>query len=77
MPYDADFYLVVDEEAVHSVDEAVRDLAMIGLDRIAGYFPATVVRDRSARGEALATIPQITPGELAARLQAGAARRSP
>jgi hydroxyacylglutathione hydrolase len=35
VPYDTDFHLVGDRDAV---DEAVRDLAMIGLDRVAGVF---------------------------------------
>ena len=37
LPYDRDFYLLVDDES-RALDEAVRDLAMIGLDRIAGVF---------------------------------------
>ncbi|HSE46220.1 MAG TPA: MBL fold metallo-hydrolase [Gemmatimonadales bacterium] len=38
LPYDRDFYLIVDESTTAPVDAAVRDLALIGLDRIGGYF---------------------------------------
>jgi len=37
LPYDRDFHLIVDDES-RALDEAVRDLSMIGLDRIAGVF---------------------------------------
>lgn len=37
LPYDRDIHLIVDDES-RALDEAVRDLAMIGLDRIAGVF---------------------------------------
>ena len=37
LPYDRDLHLIVDDES-RALDEAVRDLAMIGLDRIAGVF---------------------------------------
>jgi hydroxyacylglutathione hydrolase len=37
LPYDQEFYLIVDEDAgASAIDEAVRDLSLIGLDRIAG-----------------------------------------
>ncbi|MHB1310647.1 MAG: MBL fold metallo-hydrolase [Gemmatimonadaceae bacterium] len=35
--YDRDLYLIVDDEG-RALDEAVRELAMIGLDRVAGAF---------------------------------------
>ena len=61
VPHDRDFYLIVDETssaaaagaatgAAGGIDTAVRDLAMIGLDRIAGYFDAAVI-DAWAAGE--------------------------
>jgi hydroxyacylglutathione hydrolase len=37
LPYDRDLYLVVDDEG-RALDEAVRELAMIGLDRVTGAF---------------------------------------
>src|SRR5688572_20819781 len=53
VPYDQDFYLIVDAPASSSsgaIDTATRDLAMIGLDKIAGYFDAKVI-DAWAAGE--------------------------
>ncbi|NIP81219.1 MAG: MBL fold metallo-hydrolase, partial [Gemmatimonadetes bacterium] len=44
VPYDADFYLIGDEAGTA---EAVRDLAMIGLDRVAGAFGLAAVEDRA------------------------------
>lgn len=37
LPYDRDIHLIVDDES-RALDEAVRDLSMIGLDRITGVF---------------------------------------
>jgi hydroxyacylglutathione hydrolase len=73
VPYDRDFYLIVDHERVHAVDEAVRDLALIGLDRVGGYLaldPTEIEAWRAAGGR-LDTVEQITPDALAQRLPAG------
>jgi len=65
VPFDRDFHLIVDDDRI---GEAVRDLAMIGLDSVAGYFNADAVAEWSGSGE-LATIGQISVGELAERMQ--------
>lgn len=63
LPYDTDIHLIVNDRCTHCVDEAVRDLAMIGLDRVAGYFGTEVIESwRASRG--LATVPQATPAEV-------------
>jgi hydroxyacylglutathione hydrolase len=68
-PYDADFFLLGDAA---TVDLAVRDLAMIGLDRVAGWFPVETVGEFAALSDApLSTIPQITADDLAASLGNG------
>lgn len=68
IPYTRDFYLIVGDAVGTQIDTAVRDLAMIGLDRIAGYFDAEVV-DAWPEGERpLGTIPQITAHDLQASL---------
>ena len=70
VPYDRDFYLIGDEAAV---DLAVRDLAMIGLDRIGGWFSASAVGEwASANGAPLSVIPQVTAQDLAQSLKHGA-----
>ena len=71
VPYGRDFYLVVDEHATSAADEAVRDLAMIGLDRVAGYFTRRAVQAWKDEGRPLASVRQITSEELAGRLAAG------
>lgn len=71
VPYDRPFYLITDDACTHCANEAVRDLAMIGLDKVAGVFGTGVLeRWQSERG-ALDTVPQITAAELAERLHAG------
>ena len=67
VPYDRDFHLIVDATCTGCIDEAVRDLAMIGLDRVGGYFTSAVL-DGWRRDE-LASVPQVGVGELAARMQ--------
>jgi hydroxyacylglutathione hydrolase len=65
LPYDQDFYLIVEGAKQQSrVEELVRDLAGIGLDRVAGYFDADVVQDwRRSRG-GLQTIPTVPIDQL-------------
>jgi hydroxyacylglutathione hydrolase len=71
VPYDRDFHLLVGDDAGHAAAEAVRDLSAIGLDRVAGWFGAEAVSAWAAAGGELATVPQMTVQELAARLPAG------
>ncbi len=71
MPFDRDFHLNVDAECSRCIDEAVRDLAMIGLDRVAGYFGTDVTEAWSASGGELATVQQISAPELAERIESG------
>ncbi len=67
VPYDQDFYLIVDDASA-GIDTAVRDLAMIGLDRIAGYFDAGVIDAWAAGERPLDTVPQVTVQDLQASL---------
>src|SRR5688572_1680890 len=58
-----DFYLIVDSATASArLEELSRSLALIGIDRITGYFDASAVVGR-------ATIPQITPKDLAPKLE--------
>jgi len=61
VPYTEDFYLLLGEGAETRLPEIVRALALIGLDRIAGYFSHAALR-RTDRP--LARIPRIQPVEL-------------
>jgi hydroxyacylglutathione hydrolase len=67
IPFDRDFYLIVSAGDGHIVDEATRDLAMIGLDGVKGYF-ATDAIDASS---AIESTEQMSVGDLAERMQAG------
>ena len=58
-----EFYLLVDSATASSqLRELARSLALIGIDRISGYFDASAATGR-------ATIAQITPKELAPKLK--------
>jgi hydroxyacylglutathione hydrolase len=69
VPYTQDFFLIGDEK---TVDLAVRDLAMIGLDRIGGWWDVSVIAEWAAMSSApLTQIPQIGVGDLSESLKHG------
>jgi hydroxyacylglutathione hydrolase len=73
LPYDRDFCLVAPEGADAARMEAVaRDLAMIGLDRCAGWFAASAVEQAIAAEGRAGQVPDVQPDELQAMLDAGA-----
>ncbi|HEX6598537.1 MAG TPA: rhodanese-like domain-containing protein [Gemmatimonadaceae bacterium] len=69
LPYDREVYLIADD--AHAAGEAVRDLAMIGLDRVAGLLGTESLSAWSVAGRTLETVTQLTPREAAARLEGG------
>lgn len=71
LPYDRELHLLVDDHVADRADEAMRDLAMIGLDRIAGYFGVDALSAWEQAGRHLATVPQITADELAPMISDG------
>jgi hydroxyacylglutathione hydrolase len=66
LPYDRAFRLIADDGAV--AGHAARELAMIGLDHVAGWFPAGIVGDWSAAGRATGDIPHVHSADIALRL---------
>jgi hydroxyacylglutathione hydrolase len=70
LPYDRDVYLVAED--ARTVSEPLRDLAAIGLDRVAGVLGTDAIRAWTRSGHALQRIPQATPRESAAMLARGA-----
>jgi hydroxyacylglutathione hydrolase len=64
VPYSQDFYLLLGDGAETRLHEAVRALALIGLDRVAGYFAASALERLSPA--TLGRIPQVDPQALAA-----------
>lgn len=72
VPFDRDFYLVVDDERCPGcIEQAVRDLAMIGLDRIAGWFGADAVAAWRAAGRPMETIGTTTAAAVRRGIEAG------
>jgi hydroxyacylglutathione hydrolase len=70
--YERDFYLIVEGEAASPhVAEAVRDLAFIGLDRVAGTLGTDALDAWTAAGRSLGKVEQMTVDTLAARMKAG------
>ena len=62
IPYDTDVYLVLPEGGETRLRELVRALALIGLDRVKGYFTSGAVSRLPA--ERLSRIRQLEPREL-------------
>jgi hydroxyacylglutathione hydrolase len=70
LPYDRDLYLIIDDRSGQTVDEVVRDLAGIGLDRLAGYFGTEAIEAwRTSQGQ-LQTIPTLTQVQASSQLRA-------
>jgi hydroxyacylglutathione hydrolase len=61
VPFDSEFYLIAEEGRL---DELVKDLAMIGLDQVAGWFDPAIITSRTD----LETTAQISADELAAKV---------
>lgn len=70
IPFDRQFALIIDQAQADGIDTAVRDLAMIGLDQVAGWFDGDVVAWWQQHGRTLGIIPQMTADELSAHLAA-------
>jgi hydroxyacylglutathione hydrolase len=63
LPYEHPLYLIADD--AHGARAAARNMATIGLDRVEGYFPASVISEWARKGESLETVGRMTPEELA------------
>ena len=68
VPYSADLYLIVDSATARRMEEVVRALALIGIDRVAGYFGTEAIGRAAEHGALLGTVPQITADRLAPML---------
>lgn len=73
VPYDRDFHIIAPSAGDHGVDEALRDLAMIGLDRAAAWYPAEVVAAWEARGGRLDRVEEASPSDVMAQYEKGEA----
>lgn len=66
IPFDRDFYLIIDDSDARHLAEAQRNLAMIGLDRLVGYFATKSVLTGAYREAATGHVRQMSATELAA-----------
>ncbi|MBA3316634.1 MAG: MBL fold metallo-hydrolase [Gemmatimonadales bacterium] len=73
VPYDRDVYLFSAKPDGRQSELALRDLAMIGLDRVAGSFGLDALGAWTHAGRSLASFGRISARELAQRLDAGTA----
>ena len=71
VPYDRDIYVIVKDG--DKAAEAVKDLAMIGLDRVAGYLGLEAIQAWAERDGGLTGIRQVQAGELADLMKEGKA----
>jgi hydroxyacylglutathione hydrolase len=68
IPYAREFFVIVDDRP-NSIDGVVRDLSMIGLDHLSGYFDAAAIDWWASAGHRLGTIAQIESADLAESLK--------
>jgi len=74
VPYDREMFLLVDHAACpQCVDSAVRDLAMIGLDQVAGVIGTDALEAWTAEGGRLDSVVKSTTSEVAGLLERGEA----
>ena len=66
--YDRPFYLIAADDTGQALEEALRDLAMIGLDDVGGYFGSGVFTLWELMGNRSSSIPQMSVQDLAAHV---------
>jgi len=69
VPYDRDVFLLAGEDGEMVAQPAVRELKLIGIDRVRGWFGADALQD----GAAGQTIPQLSATDVATRVRSGSA----
>jgi hydroxyacylglutathione hydrolase len=69
LPYDADVYVIGDDE--RATIEATHDLALIGLDRVAGRFTRHVIERWREAGGPIASVAKIDARGLVDEIEAG------
>jgi hydroxyacylglutathione hydrolase len=67
LPYDQDIYLIGDGTRPDVAATLARDLSLIGLDRVAGFFGDQVIAEWASAGGHVQQTPQMAPSELASR----------
>ncbi|MDQ6738068.1 MAG: MBL fold metallo-hydrolase [Gemmatimonadota bacterium] len=70
-PYDRDIALIVADGDIALLSTAIRDLALIGLDRVTGYFSAKQVVANARASGTLERVPQLSATSLVDALESG------
>jgi hydroxyacylglutathione hydrolase len=68
VPYERDVYLLAGEDGDTVAQSAVRELKLIGIDNVRGWFGAEALQ-----GSARQTIPQLSVSDVATRVRSGSA----
>jgi hydroxyacylglutathione hydrolase len=71
LPYTEDLYVIADDPADANVTEIVRQLGLIGLDRVVAVFDSAAVARVASRGTDLDTVRQVTSSEVSGLAAAG------
>ncbi|HUG27114.1 MAG TPA: rhodanese-like domain-containing protein [Gemmatimonadales bacterium] len=66
LPYDRDLYLIMAEANADAVEAAVRNLVLIGLDRVTGYLGAEAVSRWAQSGQPTGSIDHVSVADLRA-----------
>ena len=69
LPYDEPFFLLTDTAGAGQIDQLIRDLSGIGLDRVAGYFGPEALDSWSSTNGGFQVIPDVTLVEVRDGLQ--------
>lgn len=68
LPYDRDVYLLAGADPARELAQAVHEMAMIGLDRVAGSFGPDALDGWRADSRPVGTVEQLAPADLAAAM---------
>ena len=71
LPYDRDLFLLADEDEAR-VRRAVYELAMIGMDRVAGWFGADAMSGWKDSGGQMVATRHVEPSDVVGQMSAGA-----
>jgi hydroxyacylglutathione hydrolase len=72
LPYDRDLFIITESARPTAAAELTKDLSLIGLDRVAGYFLPTIVQEWGEAGETIGTTMQLDPKSASVLTDRGA-----
>ncbi len=72
LPYDQDLFLLTGDNSAGGVLRAARDLAMIGLDRVTGWFDGSAIAGWSSSAGTLASLKRVPVEQASEHMSRGA-----